>query len=112
MLHSLRNATIGSIRVARRAGINIAITATPPNTIATPPNVTGSVGCTPYNIRAINFDSRNAPATPIMLPTNACPIACRAILALVLWLIVTYQYRHALRPIFVRKPQAASLASR
>ena len=47
LLHSLLNATIGSILAARRAGIHAAISATAKNRMAAPQNVTGSVGPTP-----------------------------------------------------------------
>src|SRR6476620_6031085 len=46
-VYSLLNATIGSTRVARRAGIRQASNATTNNTIDTPANVSGSVGDTP-----------------------------------------------------------------
>jgi protein SCO1/2 len=42
--YSARSATIGSTRVARRAGMRHANSATPSNTIETPVNVSGSVG--------------------------------------------------------------------
>ena len=45
--YSARNATIGSTRAARRAGIQQAKSATPNNTNATPPNVIGSVALPP-----------------------------------------------------------------
>ena len=46
-VYSVRSATIGSTRVARRAGRRHASNATVRSTIDTPVNVSGSVGDTP-----------------------------------------------------------------
>lgn len=45
--YSCRSATMGSMRVALRAGTQIASSAAAPSMIATMPNVSGSLGRTP-----------------------------------------------------------------
>ena len=68
---------MGSIRVALRAGTQLANNATTPSTIATAAKVTGSVGRTPYNILLISLESSRAPTKPAAVPASACIIPCR-----------------------------------
>ena len=71
------SATIGSTRVARRAGIKQATTDTIISTNDTPTNVSGSVGDTPYSKPRSSLESNNAPTSPIPSPINAIVIPCR-----------------------------------
>jgi len=47
--YSYRNARIGSMRLARRAGINPAAAETAASTAIVPAAIQGSFGCTPYS---------------------------------------------------------------
>src|SRR5215468_8700039 len=70
--YSYRNATIGSTRVARRAGTEHASRATVPRRTLTAANVNGSLELTPYRSLDINRVSANAVSVP-----NPTPISTR-----------------------------------
>src|ERR1051326_5831700 len=70
LVYSLRKATMGLTRVARRIGIEHARRATSARTDATPANVRGSVGLTPNSNVAMSLVSARAAATPATRPIN------------------------------------------
>src|SRR5207244_12794300 len=71
--HSYRKASIGSTRVARRAGIYLAASATAASNIGAAANVSGSSGAVPKSSFAINRTSKTDPASPkhVPAPINA-----------------------------------------
>jgi hypothetical protein len=69
-VYSVRNATIGSTFVARRAGIQQATNATPASSNVTPPKVSGSVAVTPNKKNASARVIANAPASPTITPIS------------------------------------------
>src|SRR5690242_9974516 len=75
----------GSIRDARRAGAQLATTATPPSNSATPTYVSGSTRETPNNSDSSNRLAATAPAMPIVTPATTSsiprPTTCRTMLA-------------------------------
>src|SRR6185369_8931488 len=76
-LHSHRNATSGSTRAARLAGIRHATNATSDSVIETNTNVVTSVGVTPNNRLVISRVNRYAPTSPSATPTNVSRINSR-----------------------------------
>src|SRR5690349_18836715 len=75
----------GSIRDARRAGAQLATTATPPSNSATPTYVSGSTRETPNNSDSSNRLAATAPAMPTVTPATTSsiprPTTCRTMLA-------------------------------
>jgi glutamate/tyrosine decarboxylase-like PLP-dependent enzyme len=69
--YSVRNATSGSTRVARRAGIQQAAAATASSATPTSVNVIGSVAPTPNSRLWSDRLNANAPARPSARPTSA-----------------------------------------
>src|SRR5262249_13132740 len=70
-VHSCRSATIGSILAARREGTQDATPATATSKSTDPPNVSGSVGASPYSNFDNSRDTRDAPTNPTPPPTAA-----------------------------------------
>ena len=68
--YSCLSATIGSIRVARRAGSQHATNATATSSAATPANVIGSVAFTPNSRCSMTRVNPNAATSPIVKPMN------------------------------------------
>src|ERR1700679_2846960 len=69
--YSYFSATIGSTRIARRAGTQHAASVTTRTRIETPANVSGSVALTSNNRLDMNRVSASDAATPIAMPTTA-----------------------------------------
>src|SRR5690349_1979891 len=69
--YSARSATMGSVRVARRAGRYVASAATAISTSGMVTNVIGSVAPTPKSMLFITRVSRNAAERPTTTPTRA-----------------------------------------
>src|SRR6266705_1737627 len=68
MSYSYRSATVGSTRIARRAGTQHATTATPIHNIAVNPNVIESLGLKPDRSRASSLAKPSDMARPIKMP--------------------------------------------
>ena len=74
--HSWRNATSGSMRVARRAGMYVASSAAAPSTNGTTAYVAGSYGFTPYSSFSMKRATSAAPARPATAPASVCAMPC------------------------------------
>src|SRR6185437_8771124 len=68
--HSLRSATMGSTRVARRAGSQLASVAAAASRTTTPARVTGSTGVTPKSRPVTSLAAASAAAMPITSPAS------------------------------------------
>src|SRR5579871_3304827 len=79
--YSLRNAFIGSIFDARRAGIQLEASATAAIAIVIDKNTTGSFGLTPRSKFEANFASANAITSPTANPAPVSHEARRRIIA-------------------------------
>src|SRR6185437_8766156 len=77
VIHSARSAMMGSIRVARRAGMYAASNATTNRSAVTAAYVAGSLVLTPNTIDRIKRVSAYAATPPTMTPTAAVTTACR-----------------------------------
>lgn len=69
--HSCRNATAGSTRVARHAGMRVAIRAAPRSGKVAMTRLTGSTGLTPYSNDRSKRVAKNAPSIPAATPATA-----------------------------------------
>src|SRR6266850_700731 len=80
--YSYRSETIGSTRIARRAGIQQARQPTIRISAAPAENVHGSLDFTPYNSLAITRTAPSAPAAPSAAPharrVSPCPMTIRS----------------------------------
>src|SRR6185437_12799179 len=69
-VHSARSASMGSVRAARRAGIQLASTATRMRTSDTTTSVTGSLGATPYSRDRMKCATRAKSTSPAAMPAR------------------------------------------
>jgi Xaa-Pro aminopeptidase len=74
--YSLRSASVGSVMTARRAGIQLATSATRPRSATIETKVSGSVALTPYRSPAMARVAASAATTPIASPAPASAIPC------------------------------------